>query len=202
MSNQVGLSSKLSVKDLVTIGIFAAIYAVLTLLGGMVFACNPVLTFLMPLGCALLPGPVYLLLVAKVPKRGAIAIIGILVGIIMFVTGMYWGMALAFVILGIISDAIAGSGKYRNMRITISSYVLFTLSTIITYAVFFLDRDNYLDYMLKQGTDPVYFETMVATARGWMLPAIIAGTIICALISAWVGRNLFKKHFEKAGIAA
>ena len=83
MSNQMRRNKKeLSIKDLVTIGIFTALLFVTMLVGGIVFAPNPVLTFYMPLGSALLGGPVIMLLIAKVPKRGAISIAGILCGLI------------------------------------------------------------------------------------------------------------------------
>lgn len=58
-------------KDLVTIGIFSALFLAFALVGGIFFAPNPVLTFYMPVGSALLCGPVYLLMLAKVQKRGA-----------------------------------------------------------------------------------------------------------------------------------
>lgn len=61
----------LMVKDFVTIGIFSALLLVTMLIGGLPFAPNPVVTFYMPLGSALLGGSIFLLLVAKVPKRGA-----------------------------------------------------------------------------------------------------------------------------------
>ena len=48
----------LTVKDLVTIGIFSALFLVFALVGGIFFAPNPVLTFYMPVGSALLCGPV------------------------------------------------------------------------------------------------------------------------------------------------
>ena len=54
----------LTVKDLVTIGIFSALFLVFALVGGIFFAPNPVLTFYMPVGSALLCGPVYLLMLA------------------------------------------------------------------------------------------------------------------------------------------
>ena len=61
----------LTVKDLVTVGIFSALFLVFALVGGIFFAPNPVLTFYMPVGSALLCGPVYLLMLAKVQKRSA-----------------------------------------------------------------------------------------------------------------------------------
>ena len=42
----------LTVKDLVTIGIFSALFLVFALVGGIFFAPNPVLTFYMPVGSA------------------------------------------------------------------------------------------------------------------------------------------------------
>ena len=55
----------LTVKDLVTIGIFTALFFVFELIGSLPFAPNPALTFYQPFGIALLCGPVYLLMVAK-----------------------------------------------------------------------------------------------------------------------------------------
>lgn len=79
MSNQVNsLKKGLTVKDLVTTGIFSAIFFVFTLVGGLPFAPNPVLTFYMPMGAALLCGPIYLLMVAKVQKRWSVTILGII----------------------------------------------------------------------------------------------------------------------------
>ncbi len=200
MSNHDTNSRKLSAKDLVTIGVFSALYVVLTIVGGIIFGTNPILTFWMPLGCAILSGPVFLLMSLKVPKPGAITICGIIMGIIMLVTGMYWGIALAFVILGFAADLVASIGKYKNSKITSISYIIISLSTITSYALFFLNQSAWLKYMKKQGTDPAYYETMIANAKGWYLPAIIIGTIICASISALVGRKLLKKQFKKAGI--
>lgn len=66
----------LTVKDLVTVGIFTALFLVFARVSGIFFAPNPVLTFYMPVGSALLCGPVYLLMLAKVQKRWVVTILG------------------------------------------------------------------------------------------------------------------------------
>lgn len=115
MSNQANsLKKGLTVKDLVTTGIFSAIFFVFTLIGGLPFAPNPVLTFYMPMGAALLCGPIYLLMVAKVQKRWSVTILGIIMGIIWFATGMHWAFSLGYIGMGIIADLVAGAGHYRN----------------------------------------------------------------------------------------
>ena len=175
MSNQVNsLKKGLTVKDLVTTGIFSAIFFVFTLVGGLPFAPNPVLTFYMPMGAALLCGPIYLLMVAKVQKR--------------------WSVTIA--------DLVAGAGHYRNKAINLLSYMLISLGGIYTYVVFFLDPDGWASTMLKNGTEQSYIDTMNASAPSWLLVVIIAGTLAVAAFSGWVGGKMLKKQFEKAGITA
>lgn len=119
MSNQVNSMNKgLTVKDLVTTGIFTALLFVFVLVGGVFFATNPVLTFFMPAGGGLLAGPIYLLLIAKVHKRWSLSIMGVIMGIIWFVTGMHWAFALGYLIMAIVADFIAGAGQYKSKNST------------------------------------------------------------------------------------
>ena len=154
----------LTVKDLVTIGIFSALFLVFALVGGIFFAPNPVLTFYMPVGSALLCGPVYLLMLAKVQKRWAATILGAIMCIIWFVTGMHWAMALGYLIMGI------------------------------------ADPDGWAKTMLGNGTEQSYIDTMRNTGTTWILVIMLAGTILAAAVSAFIGCKMMKKQFEKAGI--
>ena len=113
MSNQVNAKAGLSVKDLVTTGIFTALLFVFIMVGGVFFATNPVLTFFMPAGSALLAGPVYLLMIAKVHKRWSITIMGVIMAIIWFVTGMHWAFALGYLIMAVVADFVAASRVLR-----------------------------------------------------------------------------------------
>ena len=132
----------LSVKDLVIVGIFSALFLVFALVGGIFFAPNPVLTFYMPVGSALLCGPVYLLMMAKVQKRWAVTILGAILCIVWFVTGMHWAMALGYLIMGIVANLAAGTGQYKSKKINSISYVLLSLGGTASYLVFFADPDG------------------------------------------------------------
>lgn len=96
-------------KDLITTGIFSTLFFIVTMLSGAVFASNPVLTFLTPVMVALFTGPVHMRL-AKVPKRGPTIILGAIMGLLMFVTGMFWLWSLAYVVVGF----IAGKSRRRT----------------------------------------------------------------------------------------
>ena len=45
-------------------------------------------------------------------------------------------------------------------------------------------------------------DTMMATATGWMLPAMVLSTIACAVVSGLVGLRLLRRQFERAWITA
>lgn len=203
MSNQINPAKKsLTIKDLVTTGIFSAIFLVFTMIGGIFFAPNPVLTFYMPMGAALLCAPVYLLMIAKVQKRWSVTILGIIMGIIWFVTGMHWAFSLGYIGMGIIADLVAGAGDYRNKAVNLLSYMLMSLGGVYTYVVFFIDPQGWASTMLENGTEQSYIDTMSASAPSWLLAVIIIGTLAIAAFSGWIGGKLMKKQFEKAGITA
>lgn len=190
----------LTAKDLVTIGIFSALFLVFALVGGIFFAPNPVLTFYMPVGSALLCGPVYLLMMAKVKKRGAAAILGTILCVVWFVTGMHWAMAVGYLVIGIAADFVAGAGKYQSKRINSLSYILLSLGGTASYLVFFANPDGWAKTMLGNGTEQAYIDTMRSAGTIWILVIMLAGTVLAAAVSAFVGNRMLKKQFEKAGI--
>ncbi len=190
----------LTVKDLVTVGIFTALFLVFALVGGIFFAPNPVLTFYMPIGSALLCGPVYLLMLAKVQKRWAVAILGAILCIVWFVTGMHWAMALGYLVMGVIADLAAGSGNYQSRKINSLSYILLSLGGTASYLVFFANPDGWARTMLGNGTEQSYIDAMRSAGSAWILIVMLVGTVLVAALSAFVGCKMLNRQFEKAGI--
>ncbi len=190
----------LSVKDLVTCGIFSALYIVFMVMGGLFFAPNPMLTFLTPMGMALLTGPVYLLFVSMTGKPFAVTLLGIVTGGLVFATGMFWLWALACPVLAFGADLIAGLGKYQSKTLNVISFLLYALNPMGSYVMLLINPDAYTRYLMGRGTDPAYMNTMLARFKSWMIPGMAAGTLVCAAISALLGCYLLKKQFERAGI--
>ncbi|KGM94954.1 membrane protein [Clostridium novyi A str. 4552] len=190
----------LTIKNMVTIGVFSAIYCVFYIIGGIPFGINPVLTFYQAMGSALLCGPVYMLLVAKVGKKWSVFILGIVVGILLFITGMHWAMVLGCIIMGFIADIIARIGNFKSKKMNIISYMIFSLGGVGSFLAYFINPNRWIRAMVEKGTDQSYLDTMNAVAKPWMIYVIIIGTLLVAAFSAWVGSKLLKKQFEKAGI--
>lgn len=193
---------EMTVKDFVTIGIFSALLCVASFSGGIPLAINPVTTFYTSVGAAVLGGPIFLLLVAKVPKHGTITIAGVLIGLICFLTGMHWGQDIGYVITAIIADFIAGSKNYKSSKINILSYAVFCLGITGAYIIYFIDPVGWTSSMLSNGTTQSYIDIMNASTNPVILIVMFASTIIVAVLSGIVGKKLLKKQFEKAGITA
>lgn len=201
-TKQVTGQQGLSIKDLVITGVFGAIILVCTAIGGGVFAVMPTFTFYFPLGAALLPGPVYLLYLAKVPKRFGISLIGIIVGALCLITGMHWGMALGSVICSILADFIAGIKGYKSKKLNILSYIVYCYGCMGTYLVYFIDPEGWARNMLGNGTAQDYINKMNEAANWTIFMVMLVGTALVALLSGCIGSVLLKKQFEKAGITA
>lgn len=200
MNKQTAIKKGLGVKDLVTVGIFSAMFLVFALVGGIFFAPNPVLTFYMPVGSALFCGPVYLLMLAKVKKRWAASILGAILCIVWFVTGMHWAMALGYLVMGVAADFVAGAGEYKSKMMNSVSYIVISLGGTASYLVFFANPDGLAKTMLGNGTEQSYIDTMRETGSVWIMLVMLVGTVLAAAVSAFVGCKMLRKQFEKSGI--
>ena len=101
-------SNKLKVSDLISIGVYTAIYFILVTIATFASAMLPGLSnVFLPALAALISGTVYMLMVAKVQKFGAISIMGIVMGIFFFVSGHFILSFAANVVFGVLADFVA-----------------------------------------------------------------------------------------------
>ena len=162
----------------------------------------PALTFYYPVGGALLAGPVYLLLIAKVPKSGPIFTAGLLMAIFCYVTGMHIGMTIGYLVGSVLAEFVAWTRHYKSIKINILSYIVFCLGGTGSYIAYFVNPRAWVSRMLEKGTPHEYLDTMAASVNNFILITMFTGTVIVALLSGFVGSKLLKKQFEKAGITA
>lgn len=121
---------------------------------------------------------------------------GVIMGIIWFVTGMHWAFALGYLIMAIVADFVAGAGQYKSKKLNSLSYILFSLGGTGSYIVFFADPNGWAQTMLGNGTEQSYIDTMQATANTGILIAMFAAAIITSAISAFVGCKMLKSSLK------
>ena len=190
--------NKLKGKDLINIGIYAAIYCVIM----MCIAMLGYIPILMPMLCVIGPivlGVPMMLFYTKVRKFGMISILAIVVGIFLCVTGMGFWPVLFSIVFGVLADLIAKSGGYASARKTILSYGTFCVLIFGNYVPLYLDPVGYFSTRQSFGTE--YINTLSGIMQPWTAPVLVVAAFVCGILGALLGKALLKKHFVKAGIA-
>ena len=192
---------KMQTRDYITSGIFSLIYVVVTFVIGGIAQSNPVTFLFMPMAVAIFSGPVYMLYVAKIPKRGSLSLLGVIAGILSFIGGMFWVMSALFVVLGVIADCICAIKKYKSFKLNLLSYVFFAIAPGGGHVSMFLLQSQFNEFMKTKGDISMFEESISFVAQNWWVAALIVlGSMLCGVIGGVIGKKMMKKHFERAGI--
>ncbi|SDA37232.1 MptD family putative ECF transporter S component [Methanobrevibacter millerae] len=193
------MSERLNVKDLITVGIFAVILIVMIFAFGML-GYVPILMLALPIIAALICGIPYMLFLTRVSKFGMVTLLGLILGIVMFLSGHTWVPIVTFTLFALIADIILKMGNYSSMKNSIISHGFFILGIMGNMLPFFILRDYFVEAMrTSMGND--YVNTILPFLEYNTLIVLFILTFICGIISAYIGKLVLKKHFERAGIA-
>ena len=113
-------------KDIITVGIFSAIYFVINFAFMLLSGLHPLLWILMPGLIAVFAGIPFLMMCTKVPKTGAVVLMGFITALIYFVTGQFTVVILiAFAVSCILAELCRICSHYRSFRGNALAYVFF-----------------------------------------------------------------------------
>lgn len=193
------VANKLAPKDLITVGLFTALYFVLFFATGLV-GYIPVLMLALPFLVPFVTGIPFMLFLTKVKTFGMVSIMAILLSLLMFITGHSW-IVLGFgIVFGLSGDLILRSGKYKRWASTLLGYIVFSEWVMGGFAPVFIMRDSYIAH-LREGYGDTYANIFNAIMPNWVLPILVALVALGAICGAFLGKAVLKKHFARAGIA-
>ena len=195
-------TNKLTVPDLISIGVFTALYFVLVTIA--TFASVAIFpgfnNVVLPAFCALISGCVYTLLVVKLQKFGGISVMGIVMGLFFMISGHFIISFAANIVMGIVADCVAKVGKYKSKKWIILSYVLLSYGLFGPVIPMWFMKDAYVANLVARGKDADYIAELFANINMVTFVLAVVATLICALVGGWFGMKMIKKHFVKAGI--
>ena len=195
-------NNKLTIPDLISIGVFTAIYFVLVTIATFASALllPGVSNIFLPPIAALISGSVYMLLAAKLQKFGGITIMGLVMGLFFFVSGHFVLSFAANILFGVLADWVASLGKYYDRKLLFVSYILFSFGLTGPILPLWFMKDAYVASLQARGKDSSYIDGVFAHVNtGTFFIAMIA-VLVCALLGGWFGQRMLKKHFAKTGI--
>ncbi|MDR1422894.1 MAG: MptD family putative ECF transporter S component [Coriobacteriales bacterium] len=193
--------NRLRAKDLITIAIFGVLFFAVYFICAIPTGISIVL-YLFCVGISMIPcGVIWSYLRAKVPKRFAVLIQGILMTIIVFIVGSGWFVAFGVLAGTILAEVSAGVGKYKSFKWNVVGYAAFAVCLNLgLFAIILLMRDYYYDFCIASGMDAAYMESLLNFMSGPLLLLTSVLSAVGAIIGMLLGKVLLKKHFVKAGI--
>ncbi|MBQ8358109.1 MAG: MptD family putative ECF transporter S component [Clostridia bacterium] len=200
MKNSTTNTMRMKGKDLITVGIFSAIYFVINF-AFMLLGTIPIMWILMPGLIALFTGIPYMLLAAKVQKPGAIFLMGLITGLIYFITGQFTTVILITFVIGCgLAELVRFLTKYKSFMGNTLSFACFSIGMIGSPLPIWLFKESFIAQISEQGMSADYVASIEALSSTGMLVLMIAAPIVLAFVGAFIAKVLFKKHFVKAGI--
>ncbi|MBT1161407.1 MptD family putative ECF transporter S component [Bifidobacterium sp. SO1] len=195
-------SGRLAVPDLISIGIFTALYfvcvCVATLVSTLIAGAG---TIFLPAVAALICGPVFMLSVARVGKFGGITVMGVVIGLFLFVSGHFALSFVASVVFPLAGDLIARIGNYKNRVTILIGYVVFCYGLTGPILPLWFMKDAYVASLEARGKSVAYINDLFSQISVGSFFVAMAAILVCGLIGGWFGQRILKKHFVKAGIA-
>lgn len=192
-------AKKLNGKDLIQIGIYAAIYYVIVCVVAML-GMIPVMYPMLAVICPIVGGIPFMLFLTKVKKFGMILIMSILLGTLMFISGMGWYALVMSVFTGLLSEWIYRAGNYESARCAVFTNATFSLWVWANLLLLFVNRESFLASRAKTvGSD--YVEKLNALTPDWLCPVLLVICFLCGVIGGMLGKRTLFRHFKKAGIA-
>ena len=190
--------NKLTIKDLVSIGVFAVIYFICMFAVGMM-GVIPILYLVYPAAYALIGGPIVMLFMAKVNKPFGLLIFGMIAPCIMFLFGHTLVVPLLSLLFCLLAEGIRRIGNYQSGSFTMLSYAIFSLCPCNSLLQMLLLKERYMEMVIKEmgGNYGNAIEKLITVQN---MAIVYVCTFLFGLFGAFLGRKLLKKHFEKAGI--
>ena len=190
-------SGKLVGKDFIFIAIFGVLLFVVFFIFAMVLGTNAN-TFWFTHAIGAVPaGIVWMYLLARVPKRGAILIMSVLVAVVALLLGMLWTGPVGIVVGGVLAELIVSVGK----RSTVKNVIAFAAWTLVFWvgqqSMIFLAGDSYVDMVVQSGMSVEYGQTLVSFMQSPLIAVAGVGCVVGALVGGFLGAKIFKKHFAK-----
>ena len=191
---------KLTGKDVIAIGIYSAIYFVMNF-AAMITGFIPLFWILLAGTAAILTSIPFLLMAVKVPKPGAVLIMGFITAFLYFITGQFTVLILITMLIAcVLSETYRYITKYAlKFRNLVVAFILFSYGMVGSPLALFVYRESFLA-QISETMSWKYVVAISSYITTSMLILLLVSPIVGGLLGALIAKGIFKKHFEKAGI--
>ncbi len=189
----------LKVQELISSGVYATVYffvvAIATFL--LRFTIPVFNTLFIPGLSALFSGVVYLIVVSRVPKFGAITIVGSVMAIFFLVFGYFPLAFLPSIIFPFLADWIQNKTNVKkNIKIYLS-YIIFSFGLTGPILPLWFMKEAYVKSLLNRGKDMSYVNSVFEPITSASFFVSMGITFLFSILGLAIGQKIYQKHFSK-----
>ncbi len=193
------MKNNLQIKDLVTIGIFAIIYFVLSFLVA-ILGMVPILLFAIPFVLAVIAGTPVMLFMAKEGKPWALFIFGMIPALGMWAMGHTYIVPLVALVFVGLAELVFRKGEFKSFKHNALAYSIFSCWAAGANMQMIFLRDRYIELQMRGGVPKETVDKLINLMSWPNMALIILSALVGGIIGAFIGKLMLKKHFSKAGI--
>ncbi|MBC3760751.1 MptD family putative ECF transporter S component [Quadrisphaera oryzae] len=194
-------SFSMSPRDLVDVGVFAALYIVVIFAINMLGYVNPLVMLMALLVSVVVSSVPFMLLVARTRHAGVLTLFAVLVAGLLLVLGHPPVSFALTVALAVVAEVVLWLGRYRSRAASVMACGVFSAWFAGPLLPLFYDRQGYFATPSMQAMSPDYRAAMDALFSVPVLLAFDVLAFVSGLLGGLLGLALLRKHFVKAGLA-
>lgn len=193
-------TTRLTGRDYVVVAIFGVLLFAVFMAFSMVFSLSANTAWFTHAVAAIPAGIVWMYVLAKVPKRGAVAAMCVLVALLGLVMGMFWTGPVAIAVGGVVAELIMGAPYKRSTARRVAAYAAFVVCFWVGHiSLIYISGQSYVDMCVASGMTAEYGQQLVDFLYGPLALVTLAATVAGSTIGGLFGAHVFKKHFARMG---
>ena len=153
--------------------------------------------FYAPAFSALVGGSVYMFLLVKVPRFGAITTLGLFMALFFLASKHGAGAFLPAIACGLVADTIARLGRYQDKIKNLLSFLVFAFSTSGPILLMWISPKAYEANLLARGKSQEYIDRIMVAPEPDKILLFVASILLGAVMGAVIGQFLSQKIADK-----
>lgn len=189
----------LKVQDLISSGVYATVYFFVVFIATFLlrFTIPTFNTLFIPGLSALFSGVVFLIVINKIPKLGAITIVGSIMAVFFLIFGYFPLAFLPSIIFPFLADCLQTKSDLPEKIKTYLSYIIFSFGLTGPILPLWFMKEAYVASLLKRGKDMTYVKSVFEPITSVSFFISMGATIILSILGLMIGQKIYDKHFSK-----
>ncbi len=187
-------------KDLMTTGIFTAVYLVIYIITSVVLGFIPILAVSMNFVSSFILGIPMMLYFSKIKKFGMVLITFLIHGVVMMLLGLGIYTFLAGIVISLLVELLLRFGGYKSINRAVLGFGLLCVGANANTLYWVTGASEIMEQTASSMGQEYLDAVLVYFNNDWGFPLIMLSAFVGGILGALLGKKVLKKHFVKSGL--